>query len=172
MFDQLRVIFYPDPRLKKRSITVTHFDENLKYLANRMLELMREHRGVGLAAPQVGLNLRLFVMNHSGNLEDDRVYINPELDDPVGEEEAEEGCLSLPNITANVLRHKYVRLRAQDLEGNGVEITDTGYIPRIWQHETDHLNGVLITDRMTTLAKLAAKKPLKELEKQFATTAK
>lgn len=168
MYEDLRIIHYPDPRLKKRSVPVETFDDNLKALAARMLELMREAGGVGLAAPQVGLNIRMFVMNHSGNPEDDRVYVNPELDDPAGEEEGEEGCLSLPNITARVLRSKFMRLRARDLDGNPVEQAETGYIARIWQHETDHLNGVLITDRMSMVARMAARKTLKELEQKYA----
>lgn len=172
MYEDLKVINYPDPRLKKRSQPVERFDDNLKALAARMLELMREYRGVGLAAPQVGINVRLFVMNHSGQPEDDRVYVNPELLDPADEEEAEEGCLSLPDITAEVLRSRFMRLKAQDLDGNPVEAAETGYIARIWQHETDHLNGVLITDRMGPVAKMAARRQLKELERQFEAQSK
>ncbi len=167
MYEDLRIVHYPDPRLKKRSVPVERFDENLKALAQRMLELMKEARGVGLAAPQVGLNIRLFVMNHTGNPEDDRIYVNPELYDPAGDEVGEEGCLSLPNITADVLRSKFMRIKAQDVEGNPIEQAETGYIARIWQHETDHLNGVLITDRMGMVAKMAARKALKELEQKF-----
>lgn len=167
MYEDLRIIHYPDPRLKKRSIAVEQFDEKLKALAQRMLELMREARGVGLAAPQVGLNLRMFVMNATGNPEDDRIYVNPELYDPAGDEEGEEGCLSLPNITANVLRSKFMRMKAQDVEGNPIDQAESGYLARIWQHETDHLNGVLITDRMGMVAKMAARKTLKELEQKF-----
>lgn len=167
MYEQLKVIHYPDPRLKKRSLPVQTFDPPLKALAARMLELMREHKGVGLAAPQVGLNIRLFVMNHSGNPEDDRAYVNPELDDPAGEEEGEEGCLSLPGITADVLRSKFMRLTAQDLDGNPVSAAETGYVARIWQHEIDHLNGILITDRMGPVAKLTSRKILKELEAKY-----
>jgi len=167
MYEDLRIVHYPDPRLKKRSVPVERFDENLKALAQRMLELMKEARGVGLAAPQVGLNIRLFVMNHTGNPEDDRIYVNPELYDPAGDEVGEEGCLSLPNITADVLRSKVMRIKAQDVEGNPIEQAETGYIARIWQHETDHLNGVLITDRMGMVAKMAARKALKELEQKF-----
>lgn len=167
MYEDLKVIKYPDPRLKKRSLPVEQFDDNLQALANRMLELMREHQGVGLAAPQVGINIRMFVMNHTGQPEDDRVYVNPELYDPADEEEAEEGCLSLPGLTANILRSRFMRLKAQDVHGNPVEAAETGYVARIWQHETDHLNGILITDRMGPVAKIAARRQLKELEQQF-----
>src|SRR4051812_7283766 len=98
MYEDLKIIFYPDPRLSKMSKPVTAFDQKLRELAARMFVLMRENRGVGLAAPQVGLNIRLFVMNATGKPEDDRIYVNPELSEPLGEEEAEEGCLSLPQI--------------------------------------------------------------------------
>src|SRR5436190_5044668 len=152
MFEDLKIIFYPDPRLKKMSQPVQEFDERLRFLAARMLELMREAKGVGLAAPQVGENIRMFVMNPTNEPGDDRVYVNPELSDADGEEEAEEGCLSLPGIHIQVVRNKQIRMRAQDLEGKPIEEVATGFIPRVWQHETDHLNGTLLTDRMGPVA--------------------
>ena len=84
MYEQLKIISYPDPRLRKVSIEVQKFDENLSALTKRMFELMREAKGVGLAAPQVGKNIRLFVANHSGKPEDDRVYVNPVISDAEG----------------------------------------------------------------------------------------
>jgi len=163
----LKIVSYPDPRLKRISAPVERFDANLAALASRMFELMREAGGVGLAAPQVGMNIRLFVANPTGKPEDDRVYVNPELYDAEGEESAEEGCLSLPGIKADILRAKAVRLRAKDLQGNVIELADSGYLPRIWQHEFDHLNGTLILDRMGPTAKMEAKKTLKELEEKW-----
>lgn len=168
MFEDLKIILYPDPRLRKMSEPVTVFDERLRLLAGRMLELMREARGVGLAAPQVGENVRLFVMNATQEPGDDRVYVNPVLTDADGEEEAEEGCLSLPGIHVKVVRGKQVKMRAQDLDGKPIEEVATGFIPRVWQHETDHLNGVLIIDRMGPGDKIATKKHLKDLEAAFA----
>jgi peptide deformylase len=167
MYEELKIIEYPDPRLKKVSQPVTEFDSSLKELAARMLQLMREARGVGLAAPQVGQTLRLFVLNHTGDPKDDRVYINPELTEAAGSDEGEEGCLSLPGINANIVRDKTLRLRAKDLEGNDVDQTETGYIARVWQHEFDHLNGTLITDRMGAVAKMTARKTLRELEEKY-----
>ena len=168
MPDELRVILYPDPRLRKKSAPVTKFDESLQQTASRMLELMREHKGVGLAAPQVGLNIRLFVVNPTGNPEDDRVYVNPVLSEAEGDEESEEGCLSLPEITVDVIRPtERVLMRAKDLTGKPFEEVGEGFITRIWQHELDHLNGVLILDRMGPVAKLAYRKKLKELEEAF-----
>lgn len=169
MFEALKVIYYPDPRLRKISARVDQFDERLKALASRMLELMREHKGVGLAAPQVGENIQLFVLNPTGDPADDRVYINPTLSEPEGgEEEAEEGCLSLPDIHAMVWRTKTLRIDAQDLDGKLFHDIQSGYLARIWQHEFDHLNGTMITDRMGAVAKMAAKKKLKELEEEYA----
>ena len=171
MYDDLQIIDYPDPRLRKPSAAVQSIDASHKALAERMLTLMREHRGVGLAAPQVGVNIRLFVMNHSGDPKDDRVYVNPELTDAEGSDESEEGCLSLPGINARITRDKTIRIRATDLEGNPVDEVESGYIARIWQHEFDHLNGTLIIDRMGSVAKMTAKKTLRELEEKFKASA-
>jgi len=168
MYEDLQIIQYPDPRLKKVSVPVEKFDPPLKALAARMLELMREARGVGLAAPQVGQNVRMFVMNHSGDPGDDRVYVNPELTEAEGAEESEEGCLSLPGLNVRVVRDKTLRIRAKDVEGNPIDQVETGYIARVWQHEFDHLNGTLITDRMGAVAKMAARKILRELEEKYA----
>jgi peptide deformylase len=167
MTQDLAIIRYPDPRLRKVSVPVTEFTPELRDLALRMVELMKEARGVGLAAPQVGQNVRLFVMNPTGEEEDVRIYVNPILSDADGEEEGEEGCLSLPNITAKVWRSKILRLQAQDLEGKPIEETADGYIARIWQHETDHLNGTLILDRMGPVARLACRRVLKELQQKW-----
>ncbi len=167
MTQDLTIIRYPDPRLRKVSVPVTQFTPELRDLALRMVELMKEARGVGLAAPQVGHNIRLFVINPTGEDDDIRIYVNPILSDPDGEEEGEEGCLSLPNITAKVWRSKLLRLTAQDLDGNPIEETADGYIARIWQHETDHLNGTLILDRMGPVARLACRRMLKELQQKW-----
>jgi|SRR5215212_2022201 len=167
MYEDLKIILYPDPRLVKMSKPVEVFDQKLKDLAARMFILMRENRGVGLAAPQVGLNIRMFVMNATGKPEDDRIYINPELLEPAGEEEGEEGCLSLPTITTDVLRSLTVQMKAKDVEGKPIEQLETGYIARIWQHEVDHLNGTLLLDRMGPVAKMAARKTLRDLEQRY-----
>lgn len=168
MYDDLRIIFYPDPRLKKQCATVEVFDDALKKLADRMLILMREARGVGLAAPQVGLNIRLFVMNATGKPEDNRIYVNSVLSEAAGDDEAEEGCLSLPGINLQVVRARSMRIQAQDLAGNAIDETADGYIARIWQHETDHLNGVLLLDRMGPLAKMTHRKAIREMEENWA----
>jgi peptide deformylase len=167
MPENLSIIHWPDPRLKKISLPVTDFDGRLADLTRIMLELMRRHKGVGLAAPQVGLNMRLFVMNATGDPADDKIYVNPQLLDLEGEEEAEEGCLSIPEVHVNVLRAKTARIQALDLEGKPFEEAQADYPARIWQHETDHLNGVLLTDRMGVVAKMSYRRTLKELEEKF-----
>jgi peptide deformylase len=144
------------------------FDEKLAALVSRMFELMREAKGVGLAAPQVGHNIRLFIANHSTKPEDDRVYVNPVLSDAEGEESSSEGCLSLPGINVDVIRAKSAKMQARDLTGKPIEQIETGYVTRIWQHELDHLNGILIIDQMTPTAKIEGRKLLKELEDKYA----
>jgi peptide deformylase len=166
--EQLRIILYPDPRLRQVSEPVDLFDDELCRLVDRMFELMRADRGVGLAAPQVGVNRRVFVINPTGRPEDDRAYVNPQLGDAAGEDEAEEGCLSLPKITVNVIRSRKLRMHAQGVDGKPFEEEADGYVARIWQHENDHLDGILLLDKMSSLDKLAARKTLKELEEEFA----
>jgi len=170
MYEELKII-YPDPHLKRISVPVKAFDDSLGALATRMFELMREARGVGLAAPQVGQNIRIFISNHTQKPEDDRVYVNPVLLDAEGEETAQEGCLSLPNINVDVVRAKTVKIQAQDLTGKPFEQVETGYLARIWQHELDHLNGILLLDHMGPTAKMENRKIVKEMEEAYAAKA-
>ena len=167
MYENLQIIHWPDPRLKKTSVPVERFDDRLRLLANRMFELMHAFKGVGLAAPQVGHSIRLFVMNPTGQPQDDRIYVNPALTDGDGQEEGEEGCLSLPGIYIPVVRLKTLHMQAQDVEGKPIDQVESGYLARIWQHELDHLNGALLTDRMGAVAKLTNRKILKELEEEY-----
>lgn len=166
-WSKLSIVHYPDPRLRKRCEPVTKFDADLAALAGRLLELMREHNGVGLAAAQVGVPLRLFVMNTTDDPANDKIFVNPELLDLLGAKEAEEGCLSLPDVRVEVRRALRARLKAMDLSGKPIEIEDSDLTARVWQHETDHLNGVLIIDRMGPSDKIATKKALRELEVKF-----
>ena len=167
MYENLQIVFWPDPRLRAVSKNVAVFDDNLKALTDRMFVLMREHRGVGLAAPQVGLNIRLFVMNATGEPQDDQIYVNPVLSEAEGEEEGEEGCLSLPKLNLDVWRYTTLRITAQDITGKPVQHYGTGYLARIWQHEYDHLNGVMLTDRMGPVAKLTNRKLLSDLKATY-----
>ena len=165
-FADLHIIHYPDARLRKKNAPVTHFDGELAALAARMFELMEKDVGVGLAAPQVGVNQRLVVMNATCKPEDNLVLVNPVIREPHGSVEAEEGCLSLPGIRVQVRRAQSCRLVAQDLEGRPLEMELSDLPARVVQHETDHLNGVLLIDRMGPSDRIATRKTLRALEEQ------
>lgn len=146
---KLSVLHYPAPSLRAKARPISKITDEVRAVAARMIDLMHEHDGVGLAAPQVGLSWRMFVTDAP----DDggpKVYINPTLtvaDDEVGVHE--EGCLSLPGVRIDIERPLSITIQAQDLEGNPVTATSHDFPARVWQHEFDHLNGVLIIDRLS-----------------------
>lgn len=162
-FNKLYIRQYPDPVLRATAAPVETFDDQLRALVEAMFRLMHEARGVGLAAPQVGVSLRLFVMNPTVEPDDDRVIINPQLTPTGTFTEAEEGCLSLPGVNVHMRRRGECRLQAVDLEGRTIDEEADGLVARIWQHETDHLDGRLIIDNMSTADELANRKVLKSL---------
>lgn len=167
---RLAILRYPHPVLRRRAEPIAspgdRVADNVRAVAERMIELMHEAPGIGLAAPQVGLPWRLFVANWTGNAGDDHVFINPELADPTRDTEPrDEGCLSLPEITAEITRPAGVTVRATGLDGQRFEMTDHGSLAaRVWQHEFDHLEGVLILDRMTRIDRMANRKAIRQLE--------
>lgn len=163
----LHIVHYPDPRLREKCATVTKFDDELASIVQRMLELMETGKGVGLAGPQVGIQQRIFVMNPTGEPGDELVVINPVIRGQHGSAEAEEGCLSLPGVHVNVRRAQRCHVEAQDLQGRAFTIEAEDLIARICQHETDHLNGVMIIDRMGPTDRIATRKTLKALEDNF-----
>lgn len=148
--EKLAIITYPHPTLRYTAKPVRRVDAELRRIVQRMIQLMYEHKGVGLAATQVNLPLRVFVFNPKGNPDEgpESVFINPVVSRPRSNEEAEEGCLSLPGIYGNVIRAKTVRVNAFDISGREINQDFSGYEARIIQHETDHLNGTLFIDRM------------------------
>ena len=165
----LRLVKYPDPLLRRRCRAVPDdaFDDGLRAVVARMFELMAEHEGVGIAAPQCGLDARLFVMDAGDDLGGPRAYVNPVLDEADGDDEADEGCLSLPKVNVNVARATTLRLRARDPHGRPIEETADDFRARVWQHETDHLDGRLIIDRMSPTEKLAHRGVLRDLEADY-----
>ena len=165
--DKLRIIHYPDPRLREACTPVEPVDESVRALAEKMIELMAAASGVGLAAPQVGVTVRLFVAVPTEDPTDRRVYINPEIVAVDGAQDGEEGCLSFPDISCRIKRYETATIRARGLDGELFEETGTGLTARIYQHESDHLDGRLLVDRMGTVAKLAARRALKDLEEEF-----
>ena len=161
----LRIVHYPDPILRRRAKPLREIDDEVRDVARRMIELMIEEEGVGLAAPQVGLPWRLFVCRDPDAPDAcAEIYANPVLRLHGEPASREEGCLSLPEIRAPIRRPAAAVLQALDLEGRPVERSDEGFMARVWQHEFDHLNGVLIIDRMSPLDRLAARKALRTLE--------
>jgi len=164
---RMKIIDYPDPRLKKKCAPVETIDEETRRLAARMLELMHAEKGIGLAAPQVGVLRRMFVCNLTGKPNDDRVFINPSLAEFAGDIESEEGCLSIPDVTVQLHRHARCVIAAQDLSGKAVRLEGEGLAARCWQHECDHLDGRLIIDRMSEADKIANRKALRTLERKY-----
>ncbi len=165
----LSIIPYPHPTLRVKSSPIRRVDQALKDLANEMLELMYGAQGVGLAANQVDLPLRMFVVNASGvkGEGEELVLINPELQMPRGNESEQEGCLSLPGIYGQVKRPKAIRLSAYDINGNAIERNVDGFLARVLQHENDHLDGVLFFDRMNDEGRSEFAGALDELETDF-----
>ncbi len=166
--EQLGIVFYPDPVLQVKCAPVTDFSPSLAGLVLRMLELMHNAPGVGLAAPQVGVAIRLFVCNPTGEPGDDLVYVNPVLSDLEGSEEAEEGCLSLPLVQSMMRRATKAVIHAVDLQGQAFEEAGEDLLARIWQHETDHLDGKLIVDNMSTSDEITNRRLLKKLREDYA----
>ena len=162
-----RIVRYPDPRLRQKCAPIEAFDEAVADLAARMLEIMKAGSGVGLAGPQVGVCRRIFVCNPTGEPGDDHVFVNSELSDLTGAAEAEEGCLSLPDVHVVKRRAKRCRIRAFDATGQPIDAVGEELVARIWQHETAHLDGGLIIDAMTAADGVANKKAIAQLEADF-----
>ncbi|MBL8696563.1 MAG: peptide deformylase [Planctomycetes bacterium] len=161
------VVLYPDPILRKTAETVTTFDASLREIADAMHQTMAKAKGVGLAAPQVGLSIRLLVLNPTGKAADAVTLVNPKLTSLRGAEFDEEGCLSFPGIYAEISRATSLVVEAQDLDGKPIRIAAEDYVARIIQHEFDHLEGVLFVDRMSAADKVRVRGALKKLDAQF-----
>jgi peptide deformylase len=148
----LPIRLYGDPVLQARAKPVTKITPELRRMAEEMFETMASARGVGLAANQVGVLERLFVLDVPGDEDDEPsrrlVMINPEILDRSGQQVDEEGCLSFPGLYFDVKRAMHVKARAMDLEGQQFEVEAEGYLARAIQHELDHLDGVLFVDRL------------------------
>ncbi len=161
----LEIVIWPAPVLTQRAQDVGTIDAWLLQVIERMKHLMESHEGVGLAAPQVGLPLRLFVMAEKAKAEQAVAVINPVLELGSQTEEAEEGCLSLPGIRGQIMRAKTITLSGYDTKGEPISMPLEGFPARIAQHENDHLDGVLIISRMAPTARIAIGKKLRELTK-------
>lgn len=159
----LDIVKYPDPLLKEISALVTDFDENLHQLLDQMAETMYTAGGVGLAGPQVGKLLRLFVIDIVPSEERNRKlyeFINPSLSNGEGKISFEEGCLSLPGVTAEVRRKERITVHYQDRFGEKQSMEAEELLAVAIQHENDHLEGVLFVDRLSPLRRRFMKKKL------------
>jgi peptide deformylase len=157
----LKVRKYGDPVLRKRAKPVETVTPQIRAFISDMVDTMYDEVGIGLAAPQVGISLRLMVVGHDDNRQP-RALINPVITEQGGSITAEEGCLSIPGIFAPVTRAEWVKLEAQDPEGEPVSITARGLRARVFQHEMDHLDGVLFIDRLDAVTRDRIKRKIKK----------
>ncbi|MEM9080316.1 MAG: peptide deformylase [Verrucomicrobiota bacterium] len=179
----LEIRQFGDPVLRKKCRDVKEVDDEIRRLAENMIETMIDAEGVGLAAPQVGIDLRLAVVDvahdpecisflkvdgEDVDLEDymPLVFFNPEIDYGKEKESAREGCLSIEGIQAEVRRPKTLKVELSLLDGRTIVLESDGLLARAIQHETDHLNGVLFIDRVSAATKLSLKRKLKRLQMQ------
>jgi peptide deformylase len=183
----LGIVFYPAPVLRQRAAEIDlsrGVSDDVRAVAARMIEVMREEEGIGLAAPQIGLSWRMFVVDVPKNEERVErgaglspgvmlytdgpvVYINPKVTPATGEiTPYDEGCLSLPKITGHVRRPDAATVTAYGLDGEQFTHSAAGLLARCFQHENDHLDGVLIIDKMSEIARLKNRAALRELEKR------
>ncbi len=155
--------YYPSPVLTGPSKPVEKIDDNIRKLIDRMIDLMIEKKGVGFAAPQAGIPLRLFIISLDGTREKVKVFINPTVT-PSGEIVTnEEGCLSVPGVYTKIRRYKTAAVTATDLDGREFTEEADGLYARALQHEYDHIEGTTIVNRMSQVAKIAHRKKLKKL---------
>ena len=161
---RFNLVLYPDAVLRQKAEAVGNIDGHVNDLVRAMKQIMYKHRGIGLAAPQVGYLQRVVIADV-----DDRflVLINPEILQGEGTEKREEGCLSLPDIHVDVSRKTDILVRAWDLDGREQQLELRGLMARVVQHEIDHLNGRLIIDYANTMERLKMADALEKLEKRY-----
>ncbi len=160
-----KIYQYPEQVLRDETQTITRFDDDLKQLASDMAETMWDAPGIGLAAPQIGESLKLLVVDISKESDEDKVYmtmVNPEIIDHEGTQLDEEGCLSVPELTAMVKRFKKITVSYQDVDGNNQELVTEDRFAVVLQHEIDHLNGILFIDHLSSLKRNLYKKKVKK----------
>lgn len=166
----MKILQYPHPSLRYKAEPLAAIDNQVVSCARQMFDLMYEAKGIGLAAPQVGIPYQLIVINLTSDPtkpEEEQVWINPVLVERKGSVEAEEGCLSFPGLYAKVRRAKTVTVRAYNLSGELMEATASELPARALQHEIDHLHGVLFIDKLGPLVRVGCRAALKEFERVY-----
>ena len=161
-----KILYLPDARLRIVAKPVVAFDDNLQELIEDMFDTMYDARGVGLAAPQIGVSLRLSVIDVIGDKTNQLVIINPEIVSAHGEKQYEEGCLSVPGAYDTVTRAQKVTVKALDRTGTPFEITGEDLLAECFQHEIDHLNGKLFVDLLSPLKRALARKKLDKYKRR------
>lgn len=160
-----KIYQYPEKVLREETRKITSFDSNLSQLIEDMAETMYEAPGIGLAAPQVGESLKLIIVDTTEGPESEKEFkalVNPEITYHEGKQLDEEGCLSVPELTANVTRYKKITVSYQDPEGSKHELTTEDRFAVVLQHEIDHLNGILFLDHLSPLKRSLYKKKVKK----------
>lgn len=168
---RLDIVLWPDPVLLAGTQPVERVDAHVRQVVAEMRRVMFDLRGVGLAAPQVGVPLRLMLVCPTGEPGEEQVLINPRIVSSSGSQLGEEGCLSFPGIYGRVERAQKLRLAYQDLDGRAQELDLDGFLARIVQHEGDHLDGKIFIDRMLAEDRLEAEPALAELRARYAAAA-
>ncbi|MBU6390801.1 MAG: peptide deformylase [Planctomycetota bacterium] len=163
----MNIAIYPDPVLRQKAKHLTEINRETYQRVEEMLELMYQAHGIGLAAPQVGWSVRLFIIDANGSSAEEKVFINPTIIEEVGEVNKEEGCLSFPGVLSKVARAQKIKAHAYNLKGQKIEIEAEGLAARAWQHELDHLNGCLFIDKMSPANRLAISNQIKEFERAY-----
>jgi peptide deformylase len=165
----LKIVQYPHPTLRYKSKPINRIDRELKTIVREMFDLMYAASGIGLAANQVDLPIQLFVINLSGAADEgeELVFVNPVLSSPKGSHEAEEGCLSIVGVNAQVARPETIHISAYDLSGREINQTVNGLLAKAIQHEADHLEGILFIDRISESSKRQIDGELEEFEIDF-----
>jgi peptide deformylase len=161
--DKCRMTRLPSSVLGQPTRPIEEIDDDVRRLVEKMTDIMLENKGMGLAGPQAGVALRIFIISLDGTRENVRAYINPTVTPEGDLEEREEGCLSVPGIYPKVRRYKRATVTATDLDGNEFTEEADGLYARCLQHESDHLEGMTIVNRMGQAAKIAHRKQLKKL---------
>lgn len=165
--DKCQMTHYPAGVLAERAKPIEEIDDSVRRLVDKMTDLMIKNKGVGFAAPQAGVSLRIFIISLDGNRENVRVFVNPTVT-PTGELDAiDEGCLSVPGIYTKIRRYKQCEVTATDLNGNEFKDQAEGLYARALQHEYDHIEGMTIVNRMGQTARIAHRKQLKKLQERL-----
>lgn len=161
-----KILHYPNPELRNIAKTVDKVDADIKHLIDDMFETMYEDNGIGLAATQLGIDLRIFVIDIQDKNQKPLAFINPIIIEKTGAQKHKEGCLSVPGIYAEVKRAAKIKIEALNREGKNFTLEANELLSVAIQHELDHLDGKLFVDHLSQLKKQLVKKKLKKLQKE------